>query len=319
MIVRLALVAWLALCGVANAQMAGGLQFPGPGTAHSAGGAYVGPGDVVSGAKAWYGLRAYSSATRGTKAVNVCNSTGGVSGVCADMFTDATTGALVPQVIGGITCPGTTDCTIAIWYDQTAGGNCGGSCDLFPPSPTAWFNRAQLISNCIGSLPCGRSDNSGFVGIYATAGNFTLAQPYSVPMAARLPTAAGGIVLDDSSFNVQPLAFVSGSSSVRVSAGSDQDTSVSFNTTHALLSISNNAATSILVVDGTNNSLPSIGANSFGSAGAAPLAMGDKVPVTADYFEFGIWGIAFTTTAVTGQAVLMCHNQFAYWGTATSC
>lgn len=34
MIFRLALVAWLALCGGANAQLSGGLQFPGPGTAH---------------------------------------------------------------------------------------------------------------------------------------------------------------------------------------------------------------------------------------------------------------------------------------------
>jgi len=35
--IRLALIAWLALCGVANAQLSGGLQFPGPGTAHSSG------------------------------------------------------------------------------------------------------------------------------------------------------------------------------------------------------------------------------------------------------------------------------------------
>ena len=35
--IRLALIAWLALCGVANAQLSGGLQFPGPGMAHSSG------------------------------------------------------------------------------------------------------------------------------------------------------------------------------------------------------------------------------------------------------------------------------------------
>jgi hypothetical protein len=37
---RLVLAAWLALCGVANAQMNGGVQFPGPGTAHSSGAAF---------------------------------------------------------------------------------------------------------------------------------------------------------------------------------------------------------------------------------------------------------------------------------------
>jgi hypothetical protein len=37
--IRLALIAWLALCGVANAQLSGGVGgFPGPGTVHSAGG-----------------------------------------------------------------------------------------------------------------------------------------------------------------------------------------------------------------------------------------------------------------------------------------
>lgn len=37
MMIRLVLALYLALCGVANAQLAGGLQFPGPGTAHTAG------------------------------------------------------------------------------------------------------------------------------------------------------------------------------------------------------------------------------------------------------------------------------------------
>lgn len=41
MILRNVLIAWLALCGVANAQLSGGLQFPGPGTAHSAGGSFT--------------------------------------------------------------------------------------------------------------------------------------------------------------------------------------------------------------------------------------------------------------------------------------
>lgn len=37
---RLVLIAWLALCGSVHAQMNGGVQFPGPGTAHSAGAAF---------------------------------------------------------------------------------------------------------------------------------------------------------------------------------------------------------------------------------------------------------------------------------------
>src|ERR1700733_9426847 len=33
---------------------------------------YTGPGDVVPGALAWWGLRAYGAATAGTKAINIC-------------------------------------------------------------------------------------------------------------------------------------------------------------------------------------------------------------------------------------------------------
>lgn len=54
--IRAAIAFFFALCGVANAQLSGGLQFPGPGTAHSAGvatttwdPATVGPGITLSG------------------------------------------------------------------------------------------------------------------------------------------------------------------------------------------------------------------------------------------------------------------------------
>jgi len=34
-----------------------------------------------------------------------------------------------------------------------------------------------------------------------------------------------------------------------------------------------------------------------------------------DVFEFGIWPVGFSS----GQQTSMCHNQFTYWGTTTSC
>src|SRR3954462_605040 len=50
---------WPPLIGGAFAQ--GGMG-PGPGTPHTVGGGYTGPGDVVSGAFAWFGLRGYTAA-----------------------------------------------------------------------------------------------------------------------------------------------------------------------------------------------------------------------------------------------------------------
>src|SRR6187551_413431 len=73
--IRLALIAWLALCGVANAQLSGGLQFPGPGTAHSAGGGYVGPVDAVAGATHCWSLQACSNALIGSNTIELRRST----------------------------------------------------------------------------------------------------------------------------------------------------------------------------------------------------------------------------------------------------
>lgn len=65
----------LALLAPLTALAQGGIG-PGPGTVHSTGGGggYTGPGDVVAGATAWYGLRAYSAAVAATgtqKAVKI--------------------------------------------------------------------------------------------------------------------------------------------------------------------------------------------------------------------------------------------------------
>jgi len=65
-------------------------------------GGYTGPGDVVSGAAAWYGVRAYSAATRGNPALNLCNVN---DATCSDVSTDASTGNLsFGGTIGGQSC-----------------------------------------------------------------------------------------------------------------------------------------------------------------------------------------------------------------------
>src|SRR5215472_2356967 len=78
-------------------------------------GGYQGPGDVVSGATAWWGYRAYNAAKCGTAAVNVCN----VSDVvCADQSTSATTGQLFLNTVGGTNCVSAGPCTNKTLYDQ---------------------------------------------------------------------------------------------------------------------------------------------------------------------------------------------------------
>jgi hypothetical protein len=64
----------------------------------------------------WYSSsRAFSDADRGNRLMNVCNVG---DAVCADVMSDATTGAVVVPLIGGSDCS-TVTCTIKIFYDRS--------------------------------------------------------------------------------------------------------------------------------------------------------------------------------------------------------
>ena len=150
------LLALATLCGGVCAQFSVLPGFP-PGVFQDRGAldatpaGYSGPGDVVTGAVAWYGLRAYNAASLGNAAVNVCNSTGGVDVLCQDFLTNATTGALVIATIGGVSC-GVAPCTIKIWYDQSGFLNCSSAACNITQATIA--DRYTLVLNCLGTLPC---------------------------------------------------------------------------------------------------------------------------------------------------------------------
>jgi hypothetical protein len=322
--VAAALITSLVIIGKASAQLGGGLMFPGPGTAHSAGGAYTGPGNLTITAtnKTWYGLRAYSAATRGNNVVNVCDVTGGtINGACVNLVSNATTGDLVSQSgIGtnGVTCPG-TNCGVKIIYDQTAGGNCTGSCDLVASSaPNQPSNMAILTANCIGTKACIRFNSAVQRGDYLTAGNFTQAQPLTISLSVGLPTAATGTLITDGAGSVQPFLFLISSNWRLFMGGSSQDTTVTFNTSMNLQAIINGASTN-QYVNATSNPVGSPGTNGWAALPIELGANGGATYGTADVYEISVWSGAFTTTATTGDADKMCHNQFGYWGTTTSC
>jgi hypothetical protein len=139
---------------------------------------YTGPGDVqATGWVYWAGLRAFSAAKRGTKAINLCDDTGAN---CSDVLTDATTGALnSPGTHGTNNCNTSATCKIHTVYDQSGNTNCTGSvaCD-FVQTTTA--NQPVLVMNCNGSTPCISyvSANSQKLVTTATVAS-SFSQPYS--------------------------------------------------------------------------------------------------------------------------------------------
>lgn len=152
---------------------------------HGGGASYTGPGDIVGSWRYWVGLRAFSSATRGTRFANLCN-----GGVCADVSSDATTG-LPPNAptINGSACDNSGhQCTVAVLYDQS-----GGSTDFVQATGA---NQPQWTVSCSGlsaSLPCLYGHASSH-GLTATASQ-TDSQPYTLIGAAIMDVGGGGRII----------------------------------------------------------------------------------------------------------------------------
>ena len=214
------------------------------------GGGYVGPGDVVS-ALDYFALRAYSSATRGNKLVNVCTTIAAVD-TCADMFSDATTGALVITVIGGAACnTGTQPYNIKTWYDL---GTNGVPQDQVEGTVA---NRA-VLSTCTGSTAA--ASFSGTFVSYLSANPFTQAQPYEIIWNARRTAGTAQVnVFESSSATLQDGYFTSANQGYGFS-GSVVTFTASDAACHVIELIHNGASGSI-GVDGSVTSSQNFGAN----------------------------------------------------------
>lgn len=265
---------------------------------------YVGPGNIVSGATAWYGLRAYSAADRGNPLINVCN----VSDVvCADLSSDATTGALVISTIGGSSCSVVT-CTIKTMYDRSGNGN-----DVTQATIAA---RPTLVVSCVNSLPCATFVKTS--STYLSGAIAALSQPYTYSTVA-IRTAAFttiGVVLNIRSTTGANIYFHSTANTFATFAGSAEITqSATDNAWHAIQAVLNGAS-SVLSVD-NSEATGSPGTQ----AGNTTFRIGVDIPTnpanhfTGNFVEGGIWNSAFSA----GNRTAMCHNQYTYWGTSTSC
>lgn len=303
--IRLALVAWLALCGIAHAQLSGGVGgFPGPGTVHSSA-AYTGPGDVVSGAFGWWGLRAYNLAQVGTKVANICNS-GDAN--CADVNSlsngdfDVATATGSPLSCGG--AGGT--CTVKILYDQTGANACGGSaCDL--NTSTSAATRPTLTFNCIGTKPCMTFNGSS--QFLRSSGSVTAkAQPNTLSAVAQTTnTGANRHIIGHVSGAANQLGYPTTNNTAQVYAGSNVTATASAGSYHALQGVQNGASCDINVD----------GASSTGNCGTQDFSgqvfMGQIFSsqwMSGQVLEVGAWNIAFNGT----QSSNMSSNQHSYWG-----
>lgn len=276
------------------------------------GGSYVGPGDVVSGAKVWLGLRAYTTAQAAAhaRAILVVRASDGQS--CDVLL--ATTGGLgnTASCSAGFgtgpvaTFCAATTCFIDVFYDQS-----GNGWD-FPANTSA--NRAVLAFNCIGTQPCADfAANFGGPAFYFSSPSITAtADGYTVSAVA---IRTGSFTAQNDLFARGTATFFDTANTISVYSGNQASATATDNVWHAFQIVGNNTS-SAFGVDATQTT-----GLDFGSLGqfdtlflAADNSAGTS-PLNGKLTEIGMWPIAFSGTQMTN----VCHNQFTYWGTPTSC
>jgi|SRR5579859_637733 len=264
---------------------------------------YIGPGDQITGAYVYFTLRAYSSATMGNKLVNACNSTGGTDVACADLFSSASTGALVPATIGGITCPG-ANCTVKTAYDVSGGTNCNGhACDV---TQATIATRPLLVANCINSLPCMTGSGSQYLcsaNIYFPS----TSQPFSSTAVSYRTSGSGifGTIIGESAGYPDMMNWT-GDAQPSLYDGNVVTGSATDNQFHSLQGIWNTASSAIYV-DGSSSATGALaGTNIQGT----DICLFNGIGVlTGKIVEAGL-----ISTLSGGQITALTNNQTTYWG-----
>jgi hypothetical protein len=187
-------------------------------------------------------------------------------------------------------------------YDQSGNSN--------HASQATTTKQPQLLPTCIGSLPCMFFSTSA--GQYLTAGSLSVSSPWTVSSVAYRNNVSGNLEQIICSNSTGYCAGYASTANLSEVAATTQFTATaSDNAWHALQYVSGSSA--VINVDGTETTGNS-GTNNMSST----LVFGGETVGTRTMHgyvtEAGVWS-GFNST----QRGNMCHNQYIYWGTPTSC
>ena len=192
---------------------------------------------------------------------------------------------------------------VPTWYDQTGNGH------NVTQATTA--SQPAFVFSCIGALPClsnlaGSSVNLECAACLTPAtGVGTLST-----VAERWGSVSTGDLIRENSGNNR--LSVVGSANTWETRTSSQTLTGTANDLawHAANGVFNGAS-SILNIDGTETTGTLTGSTSTGNIVIVTTAGSGSYQS-----EAGIWD---NTAFSSGQRTNMCHNQYTYWGTSTSC
>jgi hypothetical protein len=268
------------------------------------GGGYIGPGDAISGAKAFYSCARAYNATYASGAGNLCT--------IADVGTGATTctmkaaasgfADLASALCAGGTltvsafCTAHTSCVVTKMFDQTGALACGAglACDI---SQATLANMPALTFSVLNSLPCVTfAQTSGLAG----TSTLTLAQPLTMPVASKRTTAVSNDdIIGPTSRDAEGF-YSSAGNAVQIFAGSSSSQVTASDGAFHGLQFVLNGASSAINVDGTSTSGLNGGTNGYGN----PVGLG-LFHLTGVICEGGIWPSAFSS----GNQTTMFNNM----------
>lgn len=273
--------------------------------------AYVGPGDVVSGARGWWGLRAYTSSSIGSNAVRLRRD----SDNAEQDFATIAGGGLDLTAISAF--KGAANLFVVKLYDQTGNGN--------DATQATAANQPAFTLSAIGSLPGATYNNTG-----------SGAWLYCSPVSSNAPVTLSTVAKPSGSTDQRCLfGSVSGALEVRIDNTTNAITMLksfvaSIGTSSGSVSVATWAAI-LASYDNTNYAFFINGASSGAGVNAVGIADDNsgtddakrKIGIVATSFvptadeafdglinETGIWGSILDAT----QAASLSTNQHAYWG-----
>lgn len=252
----------------------------------------AGPGDIVTGALAWWGCRGYNSAyaTGSNPAMDVVDAATGLTQTTINIKADGSLDNATILALGYAV-------VVKKLYDQTGNGNHLTQATL--------ANMPALTQSAVGALPA-----MTFSSHRLTRASISQAQPYSISAVTKRTTASAWnaiLVVDN---DLAGLFFKPSGGEIALNAQSVLTKSgVTENTWHALNAVAN----------GASSTIDADGSSTTGNAGAIAIAGAHTMTLGSDtsnesliglIAEAGLWPSGFSGANITS----MSANQHAYWG-----
>ena len=272
---------------------------------------YIGPGDIVPGAAAWYGTRAYSAA----------NARSGSIALRLQRISDWATLDVPLLPSGGVSipsmttfCAGTT-CYVPIWYDQTGNGHnaiassYGSSGATAPYAPSIDFS----CPSGVGINPC-LYFNGGSTELTVSPALPAMSQPATISAVVYHVAGSGyGAFVGNGAWSTglaDPIAGIGGLSADNSYVAEFIAAESTWHTWQAVI----NGNESFAAVDGATEYGYTATTSLAGNMAIGNLAPNGPYAFVGYMTELGIWPSGMSTL----QTTLSCEGQTAAYG-MTSC